>query len=119
MKVSELTIPQLNRWVAKALGWEQRLWGAIPVWFDPNDEGRYRCHVSQWNPSAIWSQGGAIVERDKITLEPSNHKWYACYGPRDTEPMWVWEEGDTALIAAMRCVVVSKFGETVDDSQAD
>jgi hypothetical protein len=114
VKVSELAGALLDMWVAKAEGKDAC----------PTDHITSRLHTEycfthkkpiNQRYSTDWSQGGPIIGRDKITLEPSNDKWYACYGPCDKEPMWVWEEGETALIAAMRCYVISKYGEEVPD----
>lgn len=69
--------------------------------------------------STDWSQGGPIIERERIELKnwgidgwvahatdyafrPGNDEHFAeCYGP-------------TALIAAMRCYCCSKLGDVVD-----
>ena len=67
-----------------------------------------------FTPSTNWSQGGPIIEREKIDL---NH-----YRMPDLTAMWdasidSWETdyaGTTPLIAAMRCFVASKLGDTVD-----
>lgn len=116
MRIEELTIPQLNHWAAKALGWEQRLWGAIPVWFDPNNEGRYRCHVSQWNPCENWAQGGDIIERKKIGhLWDSNEKNWQAHIRVPRTKFYYHQTGKTALIASMRCVVRQRFGGEVPD----
>jgi hypothetical protein len=65
-----------------------------------------------WRPSSDWSQGGPIIERERIEL-------------RDRAPVFGDFEatiklgsmnafGPTPLIAAMRCYVASKLGDTVD-----
>ena len=117
MKTSELTGPALNNWVAKALGWEQRLWGAIPVWFDPNNENRFRCNVAHWKPSEDWAQAGPLIDEYNITLgetytKTEPHKAMICTGHITEATI---ERGQTKLIAAMRCVVASKFGDEVPD----
>jgi len=62
-----------------------------------------------YSPSTDWAQGDPIIERECIAL-----KAYA------TEPVH-WEagtfgsfKGATPLIAAMRCLVASKFGDEVE-----
>ena len=72
-----------------------------------------KMHVSQvsFQPSTDWSQGGPIIEREKIGVWPSESisgQWgarmlntYIMYGP-------------TPLIAAMRCFVASKLGDEVE-----
>lgn len=83
-------------------------------------------HVKQWvledhragrrtDPwSTDWQFGGPIIDCDRVLLQPeigkenAGNAWSAisltghvCYGP-------------TPLIAAMRCYVASKMGDTVD-----
>lgn len=63
-----------------------------------------------FNPSSNWSWGGPIIEREKITVEytADPDTWCACI-MADQEVY-----GPTPLIAAMRCYVASKLGDTVD-----
>lgn len=65
-----------------------------------------------WSPSSNWSQGGPIINRDRIELVPSvNGKvWYAESLDRSARV----ERCNTPLIAAMRCYVASKLGEEVN-----
>ena len=67
-------------------------------------------------PHKDWAQGGAIIERERIAIDPitrnRNHtaEWQA--------QVWVpfaVQTGPTPLIAAMRAFVAGKFGETVDE----
>ena len=64
-----------------------------------------------YSPSTDWSQGGPIIEREKINLEtrddPDGFYWVALVPNHRGD-------GPTALIAAMRCFVASKLGPTVD-----
>jgi hypothetical protein len=63
-----------------------------------------------YTPSTDWAQGGAIIERERLTLR--------CYKPA------LWDasigrldyvgDGTTPLIAAMRCYVASKLGDNVE-----
>ena len=60
--------------------------------------------------STNWSQGGPIIEREKMCVAYNfdDHTWEAgwdCY---------VKGWGVTPLIAAMRCYVASKLGDEVD-----
>jgi hypothetical protein len=55
-------------------------------------------------PTIKWAQGGPIIEREGIALLPG---WIA-------ERPGLNGQGDTPLIAAMRCYVASKLGDTVD-----
>lgn len=126
-KVSEAQGPALNWMVAKAEGkkpgYEYTLFD--PIVFVGDDE---------YDPSADWSQGGPIIEREGIGLlydagsacrKPS---WFATtddqctiesYEGEHFDPAFLVAEsagtrGPTPLIAAMRCYVVSKLGETVE-----
>lgn len=71
-------------------------------------------------PSTNWSQGGPIIERERINLNQfqvhkgsvSNYFWEATSGYED-EPNYQIVYGPTLLIAAMRCYVISKLGAEV------
>jgi len=67
-----------------------------------------------WAPSTDWSQGGPLIERERIQLHIDEHgndfaiHWIRSigYGPRI--------DGPTPLIAAMRCFVSSRVSDTVE-----
>ena len=107
MKTSELT--------GAALDWAVAKCEELEVYF----ENGLVCLVGQpfvtywryWNPSADWAQGGMIIQSQKITLEWTGENWCA-YIRHDQE-----EFGNTPLIAAMRCFVASKLGDTVEIPQ--
>jgi hypothetical protein len=64
-------------------------------------------------PSADWKQGGPIIEREKIGVAP---ECLPCSGwVADTKIIneRTHRHGPTPLIAAMRCYVASKLGDTV------
>jgi hypothetical protein len=73
-----------------------------------------------FNPSTNWSQGGLIIEREKISVvcNPEHNQWEACQ--RATlNSMFGFnganlEFGSTPLVAAMRCYVASKLGDEVE-----
>jgi hypothetical protein len=69
--------------------------------------------------STMWSVGGPIIEREKIKLEPVYRLKGGAFVEWSAKALvYVFAmEGETALIAAMRCYVASKFGEEVDDSK--
>lgn len=105
MKTSELTGAALDWAVAKCEGYMLDL---VP-------EGSYQ-------PSTHWAQGGPIIEREGIELQcntsalqaaaykNANPDWFACLKFRRADH---WH-GTTPLIAAMRCYVASKLGDTVE-----
>jgi hypothetical protein len=73
-----------------------------------------------YDPSTHWTQGGPLIERERIQVAPLPDKgWRAHWRGFDkANPREVWmdcfDEGVTALIAAMRCFVASKLGDEVD-----
>jgi hypothetical protein len=66
--------------------------------------------------STDWSQGGPIIEREGIELSPHPCApwWARKYSPDVGVFHRVGVLGPTPLIAAMRCYVASKLGDTVD-----
>lgn len=91
--------------------------GAALDWAVAKCEGYdyYRLDGSGWttdcfNPSIDWAQGGPIIEREGIELTCTD-EWKA-FMPFQSIPCD--EDGPTPLIAAMRCYVASKLGDTVD-----
>lgn len=111
IKVSEAQGPVLDWLVAKCEGKIVTLMrnddGSLfpqPVWADG---------LWQQNYSTDWSQGGPIIERECITTDWAfRMEWGARLYVPDEEP-WV-ATGPTPLIAAMRCYVASKLGETAE-----
>ena len=68
--------------------------------------------TGSFKPSTGWAQGGPIIERENISLagkDPLHDCWAAMtqYGTHK-------HEGPTPLIAAMRCYVASKLGDTIE-----
>jgi hypothetical protein len=94
MKTSELTGAALNWAVAKANG-------------NFGDFG-----VDGFSPSTDWAQGGPIIEREGINIIQSG-SWFAEMDA-DHSGGVIHAEGDTPLIAAMRCYVASKLGDEVE-----
>ncbi|MGF6603991.1 hypothetical protein P3T23_008746 [Paraburkholderia sp. GAS448] len=79
----------------------------------------------RYSPSRLWVQGGPIIERELLMIEP----WFLAAGIEHPAGKWVWKAfvlgpgnydgsfeqmGDTPLIAAMRCYVASKHGDEVE-----
>jgi hypothetical protein len=59
-------------------------------------------------PSTNWAQGGPIIERERIRLDPRG-VWVAGHDSSNDE-----YSGPTPLIAAMRCYVASRFGDEIE-----
>lgn len=107
MKVSEVTGKELDFLVAKCRGLQAEM--------GPDSCMKSVAHRA-WGgyfPSTSWQQGGPIIEQEKIMLS---------YFPNGSDPerwsagingMHAVMVGETPLIAAMRCYVVSKVGEEV------
>ena len=78
--------------------------------------GEYR-PVALPKYSSDWSQGGPIIEREKITLVSGTFTYFDTSEPYVAhiyQGKDIFAYGDTPLIAAMRCYVASKLGDTVD-----
>jgi hypothetical protein len=106
MKTSELTGAALDWAVAKCEGMPDEVFDGLGVAYIPDPR---QPHFNMaFEPSTDWSQGGPIIERERINLEPfsniNGEQWSA-----DGE----WDS-PTPLIAAMRCYVASKLGDDVD-----
>ena len=63
-----------------------------------------------YQPRFNWAQGGPIIEREKIEVFIEDERWKA-YSSRSLPQNF---DGDTPLIAAMRCYVASMLGAEVD-----
>jgi hypothetical protein len=131
MKVAELSGAQLDYWAAKCMGFECVLEdGAclvvqrIEIWHERDGvkiRGGFRESAAPFMPSTDWSQGGPIIDRERIKLTP----------PKEDDGSWaaqIWRpgyesaktvsgsgRGHTPLIAAMRAFVASKFGDEVEE----
>jgi hypothetical protein len=114
MKVSELSGPTLNEWVARALGlrvekrFRMEVRGEITVLAD----GDSTCGVPHY--SSDWREAGPILERQCISIVSLAHEtrrddWVARIGIEGSL------YGPTPLIAAMRAFVSSRFGDEVPE----
>lgn len=67
-------------------------------------------NLTLYSPSTDWAQGGPIIEREMIDLQPvmrlhtKDVYWRACGAFMSPTP----------LIAAMRCFVASKMGDEIE-----
>ena len=60
--------------------------------------------------STDWARGGPIIDREGLSLAfVSTHKLWVC-----SKGLKVRQNGQTPLVAAMRCRVASKLGDVVD-----
>ncbi len=106
MKVSELEGPMLDFWVVMALGEKAKF-------------TRDRAHAirrgAMYAPSVRWSHGGPLLDRFRIGVMQRGGEWGA-WLPEDMEPSGT---GPSALIAAMRALVASKYGVTIGEVRHD
>ncbi len=116
IKVSEATPLQLDWMVAKAEGKvEQGVYGTPQLW----NTGLHLHYCgaflgSSYDPSTDWSQGGPIIEREKIGTQPIYQGYVVSHWSAVQELGEGRHNGPTPLIAAMRCYVASKMGDEVE-----
>ena len=120
MKTSELTGVALDWAVAKCEGktpkvdctaFRNTFKYCIYLGWSYDNEGRDS--IIEYSPSTNWLLGGPIIEREKIRLDTT----WNCedgYWSARMDTVGGWWLGDTPLIAAMRCYVVSRLGDTVE-----
>ena len=122
IKTSELTGAALDWAVAKCEGWDAGKYmmspdirkdvnGAVIGITVPSNR-----EYIWWRPSRDWSQGGPIIERECIlTMCPETGDfWDARKAGLSSALEKRYFRGLTPLIAAMRCYVASKLGDTID-----
>lgn len=70
-----------------------------------------------YSPFLSWKMFGPIIEREQLQLQTSQGEWVAST-PRAVEiggsRKYCFSAGPSPLIAAMRCYVASKFGDTIE-----
>ena len=121
MKTLELTGKALDWAVAKCEGFYPFTDGISWIL---EREGQY---ISLPQYSTDWAQGGAIIERELITLDVATSDydeevdrvvrlpkpaWYALIANGDEDE--ITARGLTPLEAAMRCYVLRNYGQEID-----
>lgn len=122
--MNEFIGAELDLAVANAMGGVFRVSKPWEAWDDGERirtclfVGDERQSIEEWQPSTDWSQGGPIIERERIMLIPSGDEWSASVGMTahpmcgDPIPDETGREGSghgpTPLIAAMRAFVASR-----------
>jgi len=125
VKTAELIGPALDWAVAKVGGFEifkdATLAGEVKPGFwisglytDPN----LWKHLNTYTPSADWKEGGPLIEKHRISVIENlpampDSIWEARGSIGAIGAGWRFAHGPTPLIAAMRCLVASKLGDTV------
>lgn len=118
IRVSELSGAWLDYWVARAEGWEAGRLEIRPV---PRTNDlicvllRLNGSIEATPFSTQWRLAGPIIERERPELVPTwpDGGWYvrSRHRPCDGDQFY----GETAMVAAMRAFVASKFGEEVPE----
>ena len=111
VSVNELTGTALDWAVAQCEGVRVRLLEFGLCYGEPGNID-YQDQWVGYCPSADWSQGGPIVERERIKIDPRKGQWEAT----------IWNEAatqnpayaPTPLIAAMRCFCASRIGDEIE-----
>jgi hypothetical protein len=114
VKTSDLIGPALDWAVAQCEGFPTRNHDENYIMADVGGMWDY------FSPSTDWAQGGPIIERELIRTIP----WMEGTNVDSAKCWWAGKyiasgdsfgfTGPTPLIAAMRCYVISKLGDTVD-----
>lgn len=106
MRTNELTGAALDWAVAKCEGIELEN-GCYNRLLVDGRMSKGQSMLVPFKPSTDWQQGGAIIERERITVIAMPKGSWATSTPLHTfhQP--------TPLIAAMRCYVASKMGDSV------
>lgn len=107
MKISELTGAELDVAVGLALGLDVEIDGSRCIRNLPYDPICGAGDFVGYSPSTDWSQGGPIIERERIEVIPwaTEGMWSAFI---NTGPDREIFDGPTPLVAAMRAFVASK-----------
>ena len=117
IKTQDLTGPALDWAVAKCEGYTNLRFHQEPplagAWImDPPRKAYGPVLLSDCAFSTDWSQGGPIIEREKSSgyWNKPRQQWIAMHGGY----LRFYRGHTTPLIAAMRCYVASKLGDTID-----
>ena len=120
VKTTKLIGPALDWAVAKCEGYEVdhdfTLAGIfMPGWFVQMDSNYWK-PFETYTPSTDWSQGGPIIEQERMQIDCFPLEKYA--SKENVSSKGVGNPfhgcGPTPLIAAMRCYVASKLGDEVN-----
>ena len=105
MKTSELTGVALDWAVAKCEGNQDDALTWVHTAYPS------RCY----DYSSDWAQGGAIIEREEISIaKEGDEPWAAWSKSPFRDEAEAFGYGETPLIAAMRCYVASKLGDEIE-----
>jgi hypothetical protein len=112
VNTSELQGVALDWAVAKCDGGEGLFYDTVATYWikiDGEDRALSKGWAQSFTPSTNWAQGGPIIERENMTVGPNPFGQGCVANKGDVD-----EYGPTPLIAAMRCYVASKLGDTLE-----
>jgi hypothetical protein len=121
IKTSELIGKALNFAVAKCNGKGIDLSDKHDPWLTSDGIADQPLH--SYTPSTDWSQGGPIIERERIKVAPNlGGTWHGQIRHIKDHPLsrhlvlsgWTNQHGPTPLVAVMRCYVAIKLGDEVE-----
>jgi len=140
MKTADLLPPELDYWVARADKTWEYAHKMFPTWtLDPTFKGvelrnaevegkiclliptnPMRQDPQQWEPSIDWSQAGPLIVKFGVDLEfwievDTNKKMCNASIYSTCRKLAIDEWNEEPLIAAMRAIVASVYGSSVDD----
>lgn len=111
VKTFELIDDALDWAVYESQGYSKNY---LKFWNEGGDKRFVHCHVMS-SPSKNWEQGGPIMEREGINInfmQFDNPQYWTAHIRQSNNRFG--SLGPTPLIAAMRCYVASKFGDTIE-----
>jgi hypothetical protein len=119
-RTAQLSGPALDWAVAKCEGKRIAIWPAIKDMQKLTEVSVYDPNIEwfRFSPSTNWAQAGPIIERRRICLvfNDALRKWEA--SPSGRSLTGAAPPGrcraSAALVAAMRCLVATELGKTVD-----
>lgn len=137
--VSDLGGADLALWVARAIKLDfvmRGQWPATETEFDPethcneSSTKEWKCWL-YFKPHEDWAQGGPLIESEKIDIQCANiakhleSQGKVFDGPDSNHDIWRasiddghFQIGTLPLVAAMRALVMSVYGETVPGEAA-
>lgn len=74
---------------------------------------RYNASMSFCRFHRDWAMTGEIIEREKIDISHDEGVWYGDM-PTESAHIYLSSFADSPLVAALRCYVASKLGDTVE-----
>ena len=99
IKTSQLTGAALDWAVTKCQGYDASV-----------GEGEW----GMWGWTTDWAQAGPLIERENISITSTTFSWWECAEGWYAHIGDRYADGDTPLVAAMRCYVASVMGDEID-----